>query len=149
MRLFSLVSEGHSPRSPPLLPSTSLRATARLLSFLNAHAQTINTTPLHFASPPLNLLSHDTMTALVSSIRPLPVDFAITERSRRFYDGTYKWDSDGFTDDNGGTKREMTRELLLICLQCTASMTAWIHLPALPRLCLPCSSSTTRTTTAS
>lgn len=32
----------------------------------------------------------------------LPADLAITERSRKFYDGTYKWDSDGFTDEHGG-----------------------------------------------
>ncbi|KAF1365148.1 hypothetical protein EJ07DRAFT_171054 [Lizonia empirigonia] len=31
----------------------------------------------------------------------LPADLAITERSRAFYDGTYKWDSVGFTDDKG------------------------------------------------
>lgn len=32
----------------------------------------------------------------------LPADLAITERSRAFYNGTYKWNSDGFTDDHGG-----------------------------------------------
>ncbi|KAJ4321552.1 hypothetical protein N0V94_002873 [Neodidymelliopsis sp. IMI 364377] len=32
----------------------------------------------------------------------LPNDIALTERSRKFYDGTYKWDSDGFTDEHGG-----------------------------------------------
>jgi hypothetical protein len=26
----------------------------------------------------------------------------LSERSRRFYDGTYKWNSDGFIDDQGG-----------------------------------------------
>ncbi|KAJ4342325.1 hypothetical protein N0V95_006975 [Ascochyta clinopodiicola] len=31
----------------------------------------------------------------------LPDDVTITERSRAFYDGRYKWDSDGFTDDHG------------------------------------------------
>ncbi|KAF3047599.1 hypothetical protein E8E12_010724 [Didymella heteroderae] len=36
-----------------------------------------------------------------ASVHPLPTDLAITERSRRFYDGTYKWDSDGFTDEHG------------------------------------------------
>ena len=32
----------------------------------------------------------------------LPVDLAITERSRKFYDGTYTWDANGFTDEHGG-----------------------------------------------
>ncbi|KAF1923580.1 uncharacterized protein M421DRAFT_9531 [Didymella exigua CBS 183.55] len=41
------------------------------------------------------------MTALVATMRPLPADLAITERSRKFYDGTYKWDSDGFYDEHG------------------------------------------------
>lgn len=27
---------------------------------------------------------------------------ALTKRSRKFYDGTFRWDSDGFMDDNGG-----------------------------------------------
>ncbi|EUC39295.1 hypothetical protein COCCADRAFT_80892, partial [Bipolaris zeicola 26-R-13] len=31
----------------------------------------------------------------------LPSADSITERSRKFYDGTYTWDSDGFTDDMG------------------------------------------------
>lgn len=35
----------------------------------------------------------------------LPADLAITERSRAFYDGTYEWDSVGFTDDKGGKYR--------------------------------------------
>jgi hypothetical protein len=26
----------------------------------------------------------------------------LSERSRRFYNGTYKWNSDGFIDDQGG-----------------------------------------------
>jgi hypothetical protein len=49
------------------------------------------------------------MPGLVSSARPLPADLAITERSRRFYDGTYRWDSDGFTDEQGGKERTVTR----------------------------------------
>jgi hypothetical protein len=32
----------------------------------------------------------------------LPANVALTDRSRKFYEGTYKWDSDGFTDDIGG-----------------------------------------------
>ncbi|KAF1843816.1 uncharacterized protein K460DRAFT_408138 [Cucurbitaria berberidis CBS 394.84] len=31
----------------------------------------------------------------------LPVDVALTKRSRKFYDGTYKWNSEGFTDEHG------------------------------------------------
>ena len=31
----------------------------------------------------------------------LPADVALTEYSRKFYDGTYKWDSEGFTDETG------------------------------------------------
>ncbi|KAF1839771.1 hypothetical protein BDW02DRAFT_563822 [Decorospora gaudefroyi] len=31
----------------------------------------------------------------------LPPNIAITKRSRKFYDGTYTWDSEGFTDDHG------------------------------------------------
>ncbi|KAL1595637.1 hypothetical protein SLS59_008275 [Nothophoma quercina] len=31
----------------------------------------------------------------------LPADLAITERSRKFYDGTYTWDANGFTDEHG------------------------------------------------
>lgn len=42
------------------------------------------------------------MAALVVSLSSLPADLAITARSRKFYDGTYKWDSDGFTDEHGG-----------------------------------------------
>ncbi|EUC49741.1 hypothetical protein COCMIDRAFT_83840 [Bipolaris oryzae ATCC 44560] len=38
-----------------------------------------------------------------STTRPgmLPSADSITERSRKFYDGTYTWDSEGFTDDMG------------------------------------------------
>jgi hypothetical protein len=32
---------------------------------------------------------------------PANIDDYITERSRKFYDGTYKWDSEGFTDETG------------------------------------------------
>jgi len=32
----------------------------------------------------------------------LPADMDITERSRKFYDGTYKLVADGFTDELGG-----------------------------------------------
>lgn len=35
----------------------------------------------------------------------LPADLAITDRSRKFYDGTYRWNSKGFTDEQGGTCR--------------------------------------------
>ncbi|KAL1799943.1 hypothetical protein ACET3X_000285 [Alternaria dauci] len=31
----------------------------------------------------------------------IPADVALTEHSRKFYDGTYKWDSEGFTDESG------------------------------------------------
>jgi len=33
----------------------------------------------------------------------LPADLAITDRSRKFYDGTYRCNSKGFTDEQGGT----------------------------------------------
>jgi hypothetical protein len=79
-----------------------------LVWFLDrSHA--INITLSHFRSAPLSLLSNSTMPGLVSSARPLPADLAITERSRRFYDGTYRWDSDGFTDEQGGKERTVTR----------------------------------------
>jgi hypothetical protein len=32
----------------------------------------------------------------------LPANVALSERSQKFYDGTYKWNAEGFTDDNGG-----------------------------------------------
>lgn len=32
----------------------------------------------------------------------LPADIAITDRSRNFYNGTYKWDAEGFIDEHGG-----------------------------------------------
>ncbi|KAG9192672.1 hypothetical protein G6011_11406 [Alternaria panax] len=32
---------------------------------------------------------------------PLSVNVALTEYSRKFYDGTYKWNSEGFTDETG------------------------------------------------
>lgn len=35
---------------------------------------------------------------------PLPAAEALSERSRKFYDGTYSWDSEGFTDDLGGKR---------------------------------------------
>lgn len=37
-----------------------------------------------------------------NSTRALPDALALTERSRKFYNGTYTWDSEGFTDDLGG-----------------------------------------------
>jgi hypothetical protein len=33
---------------------------------------------------------------------PPDIDNHVSERSRKFYDRTYKWDADGFTDDAGG-----------------------------------------------
>ncbi|KAF3005091.1 hypothetical protein E8E13_009865 [Curvularia kusanoi] len=36
-----------------------------------------------------------------TSANRLPPDLPISDRSRKFYDGTYKWDSDGFTDEHG------------------------------------------------
>ncbi|KAI4930505.1 uncharacterized protein J4E92_004337 [Alternaria infectoria] len=41
------------------------------------------------------------MVGLAAYYTPLPVDVALSEHSRKFYDGTYKWDSEGFTDDAG------------------------------------------------
>jgi hypothetical protein len=32
----------------------------------------------------------------------VPANVALSERSQKFYDGTYKWNAEGFTDDNGG-----------------------------------------------
>jgi hypothetical protein len=43
------------------------------------------------------------MMVVAASTGPLPAELAITERSRKFYDGTYQWDLDGFTDELGGT----------------------------------------------
>jgi hypothetical protein len=37
--------------------------------------------------------------AVLPTTEPLP-----SERSMKFYDGTYRWTSDGFEDDLGGTK---------------------------------------------
>ena len=34
--------------------------------------------------------------------RTLPPEIALTERSQKFYDGTFQWDLEGFTDDKGG-----------------------------------------------
>ncbi|EFQ86032.1 hypothetical protein PTT_18847 [Pyrenophora teres f. teres 0-1] len=42
------------------------------------------------------------MTSPISQTTPLPADVAISEYSRKFYDGTYKWTSEGFIDENGG-----------------------------------------------
>jgi len=42
------------------------------------------------------------MAILTTQATPLPADLAISDYSRNFYDGTYKWNSEGFTDDNGG-----------------------------------------------
>ena len=42
---------------------------------------------------------------MTGSDRPsiaLPGAQSLSNRSRKFYDGTYKWDSDGFVDDKGG-----------------------------------------------
>ncbi|KAI4668570.1 uncharacterized protein J4E78_002397 [Alternaria triticimaculans] len=41
------------------------------------------------------------MVGLAAYYTPLPDDVALSEHSRKFYDGTYKWDSEGFTDDAG------------------------------------------------
>ncbi|KAH6873122.1 hypothetical protein BKA58DRAFT_161038 [Alternaria rosae] len=41
------------------------------------------------------------MVGLTAYCTPLPNHIALSEHSRRFYDGTYKWDSEGFTDDVG------------------------------------------------
>ncbi|KAJ4384719.1 hypothetical protein N0V86_000321 [Didymella sp. IMI 355093] len=41
------------------------------------------------------------ITTILAATHPLLADEAITERSRKFYDGTYQWDSDGFTDEHG------------------------------------------------
>lgn len=39
---------------------------------------------------------------------------ALSERSRKFYDGTYSWNSEGFIDDVGGKRNprnmDMTKE---------------------------------------
>lgn len=32
----------------------------------------------------------------------LPADLPISEYSRKFYDGTYKWSEEGFTNEKGG-----------------------------------------------
>ena len=50
----------------------------------------------------------------------LAPDIALTERSRKFYDGTYKWDSEGFTDDDGGKHNEVS-------YNCRILLTAQVH----------------------
>lgn len=47
-----------------------------------------------------------TKPTMAASTTPLPPDLAITDRSRKFHDGTYKWDAEGFTDEHGGKWRE-------------------------------------------
>jgi hypothetical protein len=42
------------------------------------------------------------MVAPAELLPRLPVVITLSERSCKFYDGTYKWDTDGFTDDHGG-----------------------------------------------
>lgn len=42
----------------------------------------------------------------------LPSADSITDRSRKFYDGTYTWDSDGFIDGMGGKGRGAEHEQL-------------------------------------
>ncbi len=49
----------------------------------------------------LTLTQHK-MTTPIASACGLPADLPISDRSRKFYDGTYTWDSDGFTDEHGG-----------------------------------------------
>jgi hypothetical protein len=42
------------------------------------------------------------MVGLAACYTHLPADVALSDHSRKFYDGTYKWDSEGFTDEVGG-----------------------------------------------
>jgi hypothetical protein len=42
------------------------------------------------------------MAALVGNAIRSKLTDQLTERSLKFYDGTYRWDSDGFEDENGG-----------------------------------------------
>jgi hypothetical protein len=46
------------------------------------------------------------------------IETGLTERSKKFYDGTYKWDELGFTDENGG-KRARPISLAHCCLYTT------------------------------
>ncbi|KAF1946565.1 hypothetical protein EJ02DRAFT_508465 [Clathrospora elynae] len=41
------------------------------------------------------------MVGFISQPIPLPDNVTFTERSRKFYDGMYRWDSEGFVDDRG------------------------------------------------
>ncbi|KAH6637475.1 hypothetical protein C7974DRAFT_470394 [Boeremia exigua] len=41
------------------------------------------------------------MSAPTASAYRLPDDLAVSDRSRKFYDGTYKWNAQGFTDEHG------------------------------------------------
>lgn len=80
------------------------------------------------------------MVAPTRSQPALPADLEISPRSRKFYDGTYKWDSDGFTDERGG--RDVLQRnigLYLTGVQYIVNSTAIILQRALPRRCLPCS----------
>lgn len=46
---------------------------------------------------------------MASSVTPpilMPNVKDLSNRSRKFYDGTYKWNSDGFVDDKGGKGNE-------------------------------------------
>lgn len=46
------------------------------------------------------------MVASAAGAHQRPSNLAITDRSRKFYDGTYTWDSDGFADEHGGNAIE-------------------------------------------
>lgn len=76
------------------------------------------------------------MVASAAGAYQLPSDLAITDRSRKFYDGTYTWDSDGFTDEHGGKKNEGVIKFLL-------------NFPSVPRVRLSGSSCTRSHTDAS
>jgi hypothetical protein len=51
----------------------------------------------------------------------LPDDIEISERSRKFYDGTYTLTSDGFTDEAGGDCTIVTTNTAIQLTECRVS----------------------------
>jgi hypothetical protein len=56
-------------------------------------------------------------TDLFEMINGTDMSDLLSERSRRFYDGTYKWNSDGFIDDEGGKSWfiDIIASIIILC----------------------------------
>lgn len=87
-----------------------IRAPAFTVSSLAAPTRTAinNESTQTIVSPSTTAQLHQALMAIASG-QVLPPDLAITARSRKFYDGTYRWDSDGFTDEHGGKHSELAQ----------------------------------------